>query len=266
MLGWAPVKMWLVHFTNVNGRTHVALCVSSLSLPDLSHIPQNIFKARNKKKPQCMKASFTNRSSQGHNDPPTPPSLYQSWVQFWSPTDTPGIEGLDRKTALLSTKVCVLLCWRCFPHSVKAYKAFLLHTLLANCIKAFGDSCLSLGVCTSIKRGELRHVEARARHHLSSGERCSNTGARRVWRWHLFVCTVLTNTGWQGTHEFSMDRPPSYARNEIHFMALVCLTWVCIPAKCLKMNDTNTYLFILNQKFLKQAKSVAQKPAEFFKC
>lgn len=31
-LSWAPVKMWLVNFTNVNGRTHVALCVSFLSV------------------------------------------------------------------------------------------------------------------------------------------------------------------------------------------------------------------------------------------
>lgn len=180
----------------------------SPSLPDLSHIPQNIFKIRNNKKPWCMMASFKWSQLKGPTWHPPTPSLYQSWVCTWSPTDTPGIERPNKETVLLSNDVCVLLCCHCFPRSVKAYKAFLLHTLLTNCIKAFGDCCLSLRVCTSIKRGELRHVEARARHHLSSGEGCGNVGARRVWRWHLFVCTVPTNTGWQGTHKFSMARPP----------------------------------------------------------
>lgn len=194
-LGWAPAK-------NVIGALHKckwqdscgSLCfiLISLSLPDLSHIPQKSFKARSKKKPQCVMASFTNLRNLH------PPSLYRSWVRSRSPAGTPGMEGPDKESAFLSTDVCVLLCWHCFPRSVKADKAFLFHTLLANCIKAFGDCCLSLRVCTSIKRGELRHVEARARHHLSSGEGCRNVGARRVWRWHLFVCTVLTNTGWQG--------------------------------------------------------------------
>lgn len=46
----------------------------SPSLPDLSHIPQNIFKIRNNKKPWCMMASFNNRSSKGQRDTPHPPA------------------------------------------------------------------------------------------------------------------------------------------------------------------------------------------------
>lgn len=208
-LGWAPVKMWLVHFTNVNGRTHVALCVSSLSvchyLTFLTFHRALLKRGTKRSLGAWWRPSLTT----AHRATMTPPpSLYRSWVRSWRPTDTPGIEGPNKETAFLSTDVCVLLCWHYFARSVKAYKAFLLHTLLANCIKAFGDCCLSLRVCTSIKRSELRHVKARARHHLSSGEECRNAGARRVWRWHLFVCTVLTNTGWQGTHKFSMARPP----------------------------------------------------------
>lgn len=41
-----------------------------------------------------------------------------------------------------------------FTRRIKSYKGFLLHTLLANCIKAFGGCCLSRTVCTSIKSGE----------------------------------------------------------------------------------------------------------------
>lgn len=76
----------------------------SLSLPDLSHIPQKSFKARSKKKPQCVMASFTNLRNLH------PPSLYRSWVRSRSPAGTPGMEGPDKESAFLSTDVCVLLC------------------------------------------------------------------------------------------------------------------------------------------------------------
>lgn len=161
------------------------------SLPDLSHVPQNILKPGTKRSiwAWCCPSLTTHHPSPSH--PVHTGGRFSLGVQQRH-------RGPNKETPLLSTDVCVLLFWHCFPCGVKAYKGFLLHTLLANCIKAFGDCRLSPRVCTSIKSSELQHVEAGARYHLSSGEGCGHAAARRVWRWHLFVCTVLTNTGWEG--------------------------------------------------------------------
>lgn len=69
-----------------------------------------------------------------------------------------GVESTKRLCLcrLISASFCVdTVSTSC----VKSYKGFLLHTLLANCIKAFGFCCLSPCVCTSIKRRERQHVD-----------------------------------------------------------------------------------------------------------
>lgn len=118
-----------------------------------------------------------------------------------------GCTGINKKTQLLSTELCVLLCWQCFcaPHK-KSYKVFLLHTLLTNCIKAFGDCCLSPRVCTSIKKRAIQHVEPvpdtikpawRDTRMHKPGERDRG----------ICLSPLHTTNTWQEVYEFSILHP-----------------------------------------------------------
>lgn len=105
----------------------------------------------------------------------------------------------QRVSAPFDWCLCPFVLTLFFTPCVKSYKGFPLHALLTNWIKAFGCYCLSLYVCTSIKRRALHYVWACARSHLTRIEAHKNAETIGVWHWHLFVSPDLTNTTWQET-------------------------------------------------------------------
>lgn len=181
----------------------MALYVLSLSMclsqPDLSHVLNRTFFLKEKIHALfffCMLMPFTNHRSQGTVAPTVAPSPVPWFIWVVDSLSVRGRhtgdgETQQRDSAPVDWSLRPFVLTVFFTRCVKSYKGFLLHTLLANCIKAFGDCCLSPCVCTSIKRRELQHVETCARYHLSSREGCKNAETRRVWRWHLFVSPFL---------------------------------------------------------------------------
>lgn len=95
-----------------------------------------------------------------------------------------------------------------FTRRIKSYKGFLLHTLLANCIKAFGGSCLSRAVCTSIKSGEP--LTRRNLCQIPSLWQRATQEAGRAGESDTGICSCVyffTNPPWQGQYDFGVALP-----------------------------------------------------------
>lgn len=231
-----------------DSRGSLCFILTNPSLPDLFYIPLNILKRGTKRSIRAWCCPSLNI----HHSSPSHP--VHTGVGF-----SLGVQqrhrGPNKETPLLSTDVYVLLFWHCFPCGVKAYKGFLLHTLLANGIKAFGDSCLSPRVCTSIKRSKLQHVEAHARYHLSSGEGRSHSAARRVWRWHLFVWQI------QVVREFIISAclVPLPRIKYLPWYILPNVGKIFIPNNLLNIDDTKPICSFPKETFSQQMKLMAQK-------
>ena len=113
----------------------------------------------------CPPLTQTTGQRSSHQSHPHPSLVfypgYMNVTFTLSVTDTEGMEWHQQRYSAsvnwsLHPFVLTLFSFSC----VKSYKGFLLHTLLANCIKAFRDCFLSPCVFTSIKKRELQHVES----------------------------------------------------------------------------------------------------------
>lgn len=110
-----------------------------------------------------MITSFTNHTPQGSVAPTRFPVIllvFHMSIRFTLWQTHEGYRVASTKKLGFCRLICASFCVdTAYMSCVESYKGFLLHTLLANCIKAFAVCCLRPHVCTSIKRGELQHVK-----------------------------------------------------------------------------------------------------------
>lgn len=234
-----------------------------LSLPDLSHIPQNTFKARNKKKPRCMMASFTNHSSQGHRDPPPVYTgagfglgVRQTLRGSRDPTKRP------RSCRLMSASFCVDTVLRAVWKPTKLFCFTLCWLIASKHLETVVWASVFVQASNAASSGTWRpapdiiYPAGRNAGTREPGE-CDGGIYLSALFWQIQADRELINSAWL---------VPLPVIKYVSWRGLPNVSNVCIPDKCLKIDDTKTYLFSSEPKVFETSKVSGTKPAEFFKC